>query len=40
MEKEDKLFYRSSDREWLTKLKECKNINVDQKIRIDSVIEI
>jgi len=40
MEKEDKSFYRSSDREWLTKLKECKNINADQKARIDSVIEI
>jgi hypothetical protein len=40
MEKEDKLLYRSTDREWLTKLKECKNITDAQKARIDTAIEI
>lgn len=33
-------FYQTTDRTWLLKLKECKNITDAQKDRIDSVIEI
>lgn len=40
MEKNDCIFYRESDKAWLIKLKNCKNITEDQKERIASLIEI
>lgn len=33
-------FYRDSDRVWLLKLKDCKNITDEQKLRIDQIIEM